>query len=68
VSAERGGETKIGHGHKVTATSDSTLKIRRAPVMTAKVKVKRYEDRTNLQVANHGDAASPAVEPMATTT
>jgi len=36
---------------EVTATSDSTLKIRRAPLMTAEVNVKWYEDGTTLQVA-----------------
>jgi hypothetical protein len=42
---------ELGHGYKVTAISDSTLKIRRAPLMTAKVNVKWYEDRTTLQIA-----------------
>ena len=41
----------LGHGYKVTATSDSTLKIRRAPLVTATVNVKWYEDGTTLQVA-----------------
>jgi len=41
----------LGHGYKVTATSDSALKIRRAPLITAKVNVKWYEDGTTLQVA-----------------
>jgi len=41
----------LGHGYKVTATSDSALKIRRAPLVTAKVNVKWYDDGTTLQVA-----------------
>ncbi len=41
----------LGHGYKVSATSDSTLKIRRAPLVTATVNVKWYEDGTTLQVA-----------------
>jgi hypothetical protein len=41
----------LGHGYKVTATSDSALKVRRAPLVTAKVNVKWYEDGTTLQVA-----------------
>ena len=41
----------LGHGYKVTATSDSALKIRRAPLMTATVNVKWYEDGTTLQIA-----------------
>jgi hypothetical protein len=41
----------LGHGYKVTATSDCTLRIRRAPLVTAKVNVKWYEDGTTLQVA-----------------
>lgn len=35
----------------MTATSDSTLKIRRMPLMTAKVNVKWNGDRTTLQPA-----------------
>ncbi len=38
----------------MTATSDSTLKIRRMPLMTAKVNVKWDGDRTTLQAA-HGE-------------
>jgi len=41
----------LGHGYKVTATSDSALKIRRAPLITATVNVKWYEDGTTLHVA-----------------
>jgi hypothetical protein len=41
----------LGRGYQVTATSDSTLKIRRAPLMTAKVNVKWHGDRTTLQAA-----------------
>jgi len=41
----------LGHGYKVSATSDSTLKIRRAPLVTAKVNVKWYEDGTTLHAA-----------------
>ena len=41
----------LGHGYQVTATSDSTLKIRRAPLVTATVNVKWYEDGTTLQAA-----------------
>ena len=41
----------LGHGYKVTATSDSALKIQRAPLVTAKVNVKWYDDGTTLQVA-----------------
>ncbi len=41
----------LGHGYKLTATSDSTLKIRRAPLITAKVNVRWYEDETTLQSA-----------------
>ena len=35
----------------MTATSDCTLKIRRMPLMTAKVSVKWHGDRTTLQAA-----------------
>jgi len=41
----------LGHAYQVTATSDSTLKIRRMPLMTAKVNVKWHGDRTTLQAA-----------------
>jgi len=41
----------LGRGYQVTATSDSTLKIRRAPLMTARVNVKWHGDRTTLQTA-----------------
>jgi hypothetical protein len=41
----------LGRAYQVTATSDSTLKIRRMPLMTAKVSVKWHGDRTNLQAA-----------------
>jgi len=41
----------LGHGYKVSATSDSTLKIRRAPLVTARVDVKWHGDRTTLQAA-----------------
>ena len=39
----------LGRGYKVTATSDSTLKIRRAPLVTAKIHVRWHGDRTTLQ-------------------
>ena len=41
----------LGRGYRVTATSDSTLKIRRMPLMTARVNVKWQGDRTTLQTA-----------------
>lgn len=41
----------LGRGYKVTAASDSTLKIRRAPLVTAKIHVKWHGDRTTLQAA-----------------
>lgn len=41
----------LGRGYRVTATSDSTLKIRRMPLMTATVNVKWNGDRTTLQAA-----------------
>jgi hypothetical protein len=41
----------LGRGYQVTATSDSTLKIRRMPLVTAKVSVKWHGDRTTLQAA-----------------
>jgi hypothetical protein len=41
----------LGRGCKVTATSDSALKIRRAPLVTAKIHVKWHGDRTTLQAA-----------------
>jgi len=45
----------LGHAYKVTAISDSTLKIRRFPLVTAKVDVKRDDDGTTLQ-ATPGEA------------
>ena len=41
----------LGRAYQVTATSDSTLKVRRMPLMTAKVSVKWHGDRTTLQAA-----------------
>jgi len=41
----------LGRAYKVTATSDSTLKVRRFPLVTAQVNVKWDEDRTTLQAA-----------------
>ena len=41
----------LGPAYTVTTTSDSTLKIRRAPLVTATVNVKSYEDGTTLEVA-----------------
>ena len=41
----------LGRAYRVTATSDSTLKIRRMPLMTATVNVKRDGDKTTLQAA-----------------
>jgi hypothetical protein len=41
----------LGRAYRVTATSDSTLKIQRMPLMTAMVNVKWHEDRTTLQAA-----------------
>lgn len=39
----------LGRGYKVTAASDSTLKIRRAPLVTAKIHVMWHGDRTTLR-------------------
>ena len=39
----------LGRAYQVTATSDSTLKVRRMPLMTAKVGVTWHGDRTTLQ-------------------
>ena len=41
----------LGRGYQVTATSDSTLKVRLIPPMTAKVNVTWEEDGTTLQAA-----------------
>lgn len=41
----------LGRGYTVTATSDSTLKIRRAPLVTATIHVTWHGDRTTLQAA-----------------
>jgi len=41
----------LGRAYRVTATSDSTLKIQRMPLMTAMVNVKWHGDRTTLQAA-----------------
>ena len=41
----------LGRAYKVTATSDSALKVRRFPLVTARVNVKWDEDRTTLQAA-----------------
>ena len=41
----------LGRAYTVTATSDSTLKIRRAPLVTARVKVSWQDDGTTLQAA-----------------
>ena len=41
----------LGRAYKVTATSDSTLKIRRMPLVTANIEVKWHGDRTTLQAA-----------------
>ena len=41
----------LGRPYKVTATSDSTLKVRLIPLMTAKVNVTWEEDGTTLQAA-----------------
>ncbi len=41
----------LGPAYKVTATSDSTLKIRRLPLVTGKVKVSWHDDGTTLQAA-----------------
>ena len=41
----------LGRGYTVTATSDSTLKIRRAPLVTATIHVMWHGDRTTLQAA-----------------
>ncbi|HUK71469.1 MAG TPA: hypothetical protein VLW50_22340 [Streptosporangiaceae bacterium] len=41
----------LGHAYRVTATSDSTLKIRRMPLITAEVKVGWHDDGTALRAA-----------------
>jgi len=41
----------LGAAYKVTATSDSTLKVQRIPLITAKVNVKWQDDGTILQAA-----------------
>ncbi len=41
----------LGPAYKVTATSDSTLKVRRVPLITAKVNVKWQDDGTIIQAA-----------------
>jgi hypothetical protein len=41
----------LGPAYTVTTTSDSTLKIRRLPLITAKVKISWHDDRTTLQAA-----------------
>ena len=41
----------LGRPYRVTATSDSTLKVRLIPLMTAKVNVTWEEDGTTLQAA-----------------
>ncbi len=41
----------LGRAYRVTATSDSTLKIQRMPLMTATVNVKWDGDRTTLKAA-----------------
>ncbi len=41
----------LGPAYKVTATSDSTLKVQRFPLMTARVDVKWDEDQTTLHAA-----------------
>jgi len=46
----------LGHGYKVTATSDSTLMIRRASLMTAKVNVTWDEADTTTLHAAPGEA------------
>lgn len=44
----------FGSTYDVTATSDSTLKVRSAPFITAKVKVTWHGDHTTLQVVPGG--------------
>ena len=44
----------LGPAYVVTATSDSALKVRRSPMITARVRVKWYGDRTHLQVVPGG--------------
>ena len=41
----------LGPAYTVTATSDSTLRIQRFPLVTAKVKVSWQDDGTTLQAA-----------------
>ncbi len=41
----------LGPAYKVTATSDSTLKVRRLPLVTATVKVSWHDEGTTLQAA-----------------
>jgi hypothetical protein len=41
----------LGPAYTVTTTSDSTLKIRRLPLVTAKVKISWHDDGTTLQAA-----------------
>jgi len=41
----------LGRAYRVTATSDSTLKIRRMPLITAEVKVSWHDDGTALHAA-----------------
>jgi arginine repressor len=45
----------LGHAYKVTATSDSTLKVRRFPLMTARVNVKWDEAQTTTLQAAPGE-------------
>ena len=46
----------LGPAYKVTATSDSTLKVRRFPLMTATVEVKWDEAHTTTLHAAPGEA------------
>ena len=39
----------LGPHYEVTAASDDTLKVRRFPLITAKVRAKWYGDRTTLE-------------------
>jgi hypothetical protein len=41
----------LGHAYKVTATSDSTLKVRRFPLMTTRINLKWDDDGTTVQAA-----------------
>jgi hypothetical protein len=41
----------LGPAYKVTTTSDSTLRVRRLPLVTARVKVSWQDDGTTLQAA-----------------